>query len=87
VCALCAVYLRAQCYVSHKEWKRAEADLSLALRLDAENSAVAKLIRQLPKQKERQIRDNKRLSKEMSQWLAKESDAVEAGLGEVRYIA
>lgn len=28
-----AVYLRAQCYVIHKEWKRAEADLSLALEL------------------------------------------------------
>ena len=29
------------------------------------------------------VGDNKRLSKEMSQWLAKESDAVEAGLGDV----
>ena len=78
-----AVYLRAQCYVTHKEWKRAESDLSLALQLDPENATVAKLLRQLPKMKERQVRDNKRLSKEMSQWLAKESDAVEAGLGDV----
>ena len=27
-----------------------------------------------------QLRENKKLSKEMSKWLAKESDAVEAGL-------
>jgi hypothetical protein len=57
------------CQVAHKEWKRAEADLSLALALDNENAAVLKLQRQLPKLKERQFRDNKKLSKEMSKWL------------------
>lgn len=55
--------------VAHKEWKRAEADLSLALSLDGENAAVLKLQKQLPKLKERQFRDNKKLSKEMSKWL------------------
>ena len=55
--------------VAHKEWKRAEADLGLALALDGENAAVLKLQRQLPKLKERQFRDNRRLSKEMSKWL------------------
>jgi hypothetical protein len=37
--------------------------------LDDENAAVLKLQRQLPKLKEKQFRDNKKLSKEMSKWL------------------
>ena len=77
-----ALFLRAKCHIEHKDWKRAESDLVAAGELDEGNKEVAALLGKLPKLKEKQHRANKKLSKEMSKWVAGQQEAIDGGLAQ-----
>jgi hypothetical protein len=75
-----ALYLRAQCCVAHKSWRKAEADLAQAMELEPTNKAVASLQRKLPALREKKRKEDRRLAKEVSRWLADNEEALDNGL-------